>query len=64
MLKLLNTVKIKIQKEGRTLDEFVDSMDYCELLRGLPLVLCCSDDLEIVAEVTEKNNSFIITAAV
>ena len=64
MLKLLNTVKIKIQKEGRTIEEFVDSMDYCELLRGLPLVLCCSDDLEIIAEVTETKNNFIVTAVV
>lgn len=64
MPKLLNTVKIKIQKEGRTMDEFVDSMEYCELLRGLPLVLGCSEDMEIVAEVTEKKNSFIVVAAV
>ena len=59
----MNSAKIKLKKEGRSLDQFVDSMEYSELLRGLPLVLDCTEDLEIVAEVKETKNFFIVTAS-
>ena len=59
----MNSAKIKLEKQGRSLDQFVDSMQYSELLRGLPLVLDCTEDLEIVAEVTETKNFFIVTAS-
>ena len=59
----MNRAKIKLEKQGRSLEQFVDSMQYSELLRGLPLILDCTEDLEIVAEVTETKKHFVVTAS-